>query len=97
MKTKISIIITVIFLLFASKNLFSDTFIVTNTNDSGNGSLREAMTMANDSAGIDTINFNIPGTGPHTIQPNSQLPALNDQAGVFINGLSQPGASADAK
>jgi hypothetical protein len=35
------------------------TFTVTNTMDSGNGSLRQAILDANAAAGLDTINFNI--------------------------------------
>ena len=53
------------------------TFTVTNTNDSGPGSLRQAMLDANASTGTtDTIAFNIPGAGPHTIQPASLLPTV---------------------
>ena len=72
------------------------TFVVTNTNDSGPGSLRDAITLANSNTGQDTIIFNIPGTGPHTIFPLSQLPQLLDTAGVIIDGLSQAGASTGA-
>ncbi|MGD0205284.1 MAG: LamG-like jellyroll fold domain-containing protein [Dehalococcoidia bacterium] len=39
----------------------------------------------------DTIEFNIPGTGPHTIQPASALPDITDP--VTIDGYTQPGAS----
>ena len=38
------------------------TFIVRNTNDSGDGSLRHAIRRANDRTGPDTIEFAIPGT-----------------------------------
>jgi hypothetical protein len=58
------------------------------------GTLRFAMNSANFNAGPDTIVFNIPGAGPHVIMPDSQLPILTDQAGVIIDGLSQPGAMA---
>ncbi len=69
------------------------TFTVTNTNDVGAGSLRNAITSANAANGIpDTIDFNISGAGLHTIYPQSQLPQLTDPAGVFINGLTQGGA-----
>jgi Dockerin type I domain len=71
-------------------------FIVTNTGDAGLGSLRDAMTQANVTGGTDLITFNIPGIGPHIIQPLSQLPILTDAAGVIIDGLSQPGAAAGA-
>ncbi len=40
------------------------TFTVTNTLDSGAGSLRKAISDANASAGADTIAFNIPLTDP---------------------------------
>ena len=64
---------------------------VTNTNNSGAGSLRDAIICANNSPGTDTIDFNIPGTGPHTIQPLSDLPWITDP--VIIDGYTQPGAS----
>ena len=64
------------------------TFTVTNTNDSGGGSLRKAIQDANGASGPDTINFNIPGGGPHTITPASPLPAITGN--VTINGASEP-------
>ncbi len=55
------------------------------------------MNSANFNAGIqDTIVFQITGTGPFVIMPDSQLPLLNDQAGVIIDGLSQAGSSPGA-
>ncbi len=66
------------------------TYSVTNTSDSGTGSLRNAIDRANSTPGLDTINFNIPGTGPHTITLGSQaLPVINSP--VIIDGKSQPG------
>ena len=50
--------------------------IVTNTNDSGPGSLRQAIIDANTSAGHDTISFNVFGT----IVLASALPAIDDAA-----------------
>ncbi len=69
------------------------TFTVTNTNDAGAGSLRQAILDANGAGGADIIDFNIAGGGPHTIQPLSQLPIITEA--VDINGFSQPGASAN--
>jgi len=70
------------------------TFIVTNTNDSGAGSLRQAMLSANGSAGLDMITFNIPGGGVKTISPTSGgLPGITSP--VIIDGYTQPGASAN--
>src|SRR5688572_2063382 len=69
------------------------TFTVMNTNDSGAGSLRQAIIDANTNPGFDTIDFLIPGSGPHTIAPQSALPTLQDTDGALIDGYSQPGAS----
>ncbi len=66
-------------------------YTVTTTADPAPGSLRDAINLANANPGRDTIRFNIPGAGPHTIFPASPLPWLMDTAGVLIDGLSQPG------
>lgn len=66
-------------------NVFSATYIVSNTNDSGTGSLRQAITDANAVPGADNVYFNIPdtdpnydaGTGCWTITLNSQLPMIS--------------------
>lgn len=68
-------------------------FTVTNTGDSGSGSLRQAILDANANAGSDTINFNIPGGGIKTITPAGALPEITE--GVTIDGYSQPGATAN--
>ncbi len=71
---------------------FAANISVTNTNDSGAGSLRQAITTANASVGVkDTISFNIPGTGLHTITPLSVLPTITDP--LVIDGYTQPGSS----
>src|SRR5437763_5634451 len=71
------------------------TFVVTNTNDSGLGSLRQAITDSNASfpPDVNTISFNIPGAGIQTIAPLS--PLLNITHPVIIDGYTQPGASAN--
>ncbi len=66
------------------------TYTVTNTSNSGAGSLRQAIDDSNSHSGHDTIEFNIPGTGPFTISPTSSYNSLNDR--VTIDGYSQPGA-----
>jgi parallel beta-helix repeat protein len=66
--------------------------MVINTNDSGAGSLRQAILDANSNPGLDTIDFDIPSGGVQIIQPGSPLPALSDPAGVLIDGFSQPGS-----
>src|SRR5689334_10615591 len=71
---------------------FSATFTVSNTNDTGPGSLRQAILDANATPGADVIVFNIPGTGPFVITPGSGgLPFIQDA--VTINGYSQPGST----
>jgi hypothetical protein len=79
-------------LLGAGPARASTTFTVTNTDDGGAGSLRQAILDANSTAGEDTINFNIPGTGVKTISPQTDLPAITGDA-VIIDGFSQPGSS----
>jgi titin len=64
-------------------------FTVVNTQNSGAGSLRQAMLEANNSNGLDKITFNIPGAGIHTISPTAALPTLTDP--VMIDGTTQPG------
>jgi hypothetical protein len=68
---------------------FTVTNIVTNTNDSGPGSLRQAILNANAASVLSTLNFAIPGAGAHTISPVSALPAIT--APTVIDGTSQPG------
>ena len=66
-------------------------FTVLNTNDSGFGSLRQAILDVNASGrpGI-TIDFKIPGAAPHNINILSQLPFVNVRDTV-INAATQPG------
>jgi len=86
----------IVSLIAIVSHLTGATFTVTTTTPDLNviGTLRWAMNSANFAIGPDTIVFNIPGTGPQVIMPDSQLPILVDQAGVFIDGLTQTGASA---
>jgi len=82
-------------LLIASQAHASTTFTVINTNDSGAGSLRQAILDSNNTSGADTIKFDILGSGVHTISPASKLPTITDA--VTIDGYSQPGAKPNAK
>ena len=66
-------------------------FTVTNTNDAGAGSLRQAIIDANANADYNGIAFNIPGAGPHIITPLTVLPNITQR--VAIDGYTQPGAS----
>jgi hypothetical protein len=76
------------------------TFTVTNTSDSGAGSLRQAILDANGGGGPHTIAFAIPGSdagcdggGVCTIHPASQLPALD--VTTTVDGYTQTGAAAN--
>lgn len=73
--------------------LTDDGFAVTNNNDSGPGSMREAIIRANISPLNDLISFNLAGAGVHTIAPSTDLPTLTN--GVQLDGLTQPGSSAN--
>ena len=66
------------------------TFLVSNTNDSGSGSLRQAIASANMTAGFNYIVFGINSTGMPVITPASPLPEIKNP--VFIDGLSQLGS-----
>jgi hypothetical protein len=66
----------------------ASTFTVTNNNDSGAGSLRQAILDANASPGADRITFSI-GSGLQTISPASPLPDITDP--VEIDATTQPG------
>ncbi len=79
------------FLEHLERRLVPTTFTVTNTNDSGAGSLRQAIIDANGSAGVDTIDFNIAGAGVHIIAPALVLPTIT--GAVFVDGYTQSGAS----
>ncbi len=57
----------------------------------GEVSLREAIVFANANAGLDTITFNIAGTGVRTITPATALPVITDA--VIMDGTTQPGAA----
>jgi hypothetical protein len=55
----------------------------------GECTLRAAITEANASPGLDTISFNIPDSGPHTISPSYGFDFIFDP--VIIDGTTQPG------
>ncbi len=77
--------------LSAAASTGAATFTVTTNADSGAGSLRQAILDANANPGADTINFNIPGAGVHTIVLTTWLPNTTDP--VTVDGYTQPGSS----
>ncbi|HEX5122644.1 MAG TPA: right-handed parallel beta-helix repeat-containing protein [Rhodanobacteraceae bacterium] len=79
----------------AFESTINDAFLqtVTNTGDSGTGSLRAAIANAN-AHGSGLITFDIgSGCGPHVITLDSPLPQVT--APLIINGNTQTGASAN--
>lgn len=64
---------------------------VLNTNDSGSGSLRQALLNANALSQPARIEFDIAGACPRVITLQSPLPALTQAA--TIDGYSQPGSA----
>ena len=85
------LLIALILALCASFPVVAATYTVTNTNNSGAGSFRQAIEDCNSNSGHDTIDFNIPGAGPQFICLTSWLPAFTDR--VTIDGYSQQGAA----
>jgi CSLREA domain-containing protein len=85
-------------LLFGAGLAHAATFTVNTADDHDDGTcnvadctLREAINAANAGAGGDTITFNIPGTGGHTI--NATLGGFPITKPVTIDGTTQPGFS----
>lgn len=84
-----------ILMLLAVIYTHAATFTVTNTNDSGVGSLRTAISSANTGAG-NIVAFNIPtsdpgynaSTGVFTIQVLSLLPAIQNM-NIVVDGTTQ--------
>lgn len=64
--------------------------VVSNTLNSGPGSLVDAVAQANANADASIIAFNIPGAGPHTIATSAPLLI---QTPMLIDGYTQPGAA----
>ncbi len=66
------------------------TYLVTNTNNSGPNSLRQAIINANANPGEDAITFDLAGADQsiRTISINTVLPAITDP--VVIDGSTQP-------
>jgi hypothetical protein len=84
-----AIALALIAFVLAAATAHADTYQVTNTNDSGPGSLRQAILDANAHPGADSITFLIVGTGPFTIDLLSALPDITDP--VAIDATTQPG------
>ncbi|MDB5352773.1 MAG: hypothetical protein JWN86_4020 [Planctomycetota bacterium] len=64
------------------------TFTVLNNNDSGFGSIRQAILNANTHPGVDTIDFKLP-SDQLAIRPISLLPTITDP--TILDATTQPG------
>jgi titin len=73
--------------LLCSCSVYGGIFTVTNTTDGGVGSLRQGILFANTNPGPNTIDFNISGSPPFTINLASPLPAIS--ATMTIDGTTQ--------
>ncbi len=71
--------------------LLLSTLTVTTTADNGPGSLRQAIYTADNAGGTNTIDFDIPGSGPQVITLQSELPPITSP--TIIDGYTQPGSS----
>jgi hypothetical protein len=78
------IVASLLMLFWLASPVQASTFTVTNLNDSGPGSLRQAIIDANSSTGADTIVFQSGLSG--TITLSSKLPPITDADGLTIDG-----------
>lgn len=89
----VTLLLSALFLFSSKASAAPANFTVTNVNDSGAGSLRQAILDANgngNSSDMDVIEFNIAGSEVHTINIATDLPVVTQK--LTINGYSQPGA-----
>src|SRR5450755_3265307 len=93
MKATLCVFWLVLGILGSLTPAFGATFTVINTNDSGAGSLRDAITSANGSAGPHTIQFAIPGSGVHVITLTTGVLSMTQS--MTIDGYTQGTAHAN--
>src|SRR5581483_8589015 len=79
-------------ILLINSTLYADVHTVTNTHNSGAGSLRQAILDANNDTTIPRIIYCAIGSGIQTIQPQTPLPAITGPY-TILDGTSQPGWS----
>jgi hypothetical protein len=92
-------LVTLLSITAMAAHTHAATIVVTNTADSGAGSLRAAISSANATSEADTIAFNIPNTDPgfqtaaghwRIDISSTALPPIENN--LIIDGYSQPGA-----
>lgn len=77
---------------FSQRYFLEGNCVVTNTNNTGDGSLRAAIGCAT-KEGLDTVKFAIPGGNlqVHTITLQDRIDEQEDPDGMVINGFTQGG------
>jgi parallel beta-helix repeat protein len=85
----IAIILTGFFVFSSVSAARAATFTVTNNNNSGAGSFRQALLDANTTSGTDTIVFNVAPGGIQTVTVFTDLPRIAEP--VIVDGTTQPG------
>ncbi|MBC7797142.1 MAG: VCBS repeat-containing protein [Pyrinomonadaceae bacterium] len=83
--------LTIAILIFtvSAMNVAAATFTVTNTNDNGAGSLRQAITEANAAASDDVINFDGSFNVPRTITLGGTVLTIIGNGALTINGTGR--------
>ncbi len=76
------------FFLLSMSTVWANTYTVSNTDDDSAGSLRQAITDANNNPGADLIDFSVAGT----VLLSSTLPSITDA--LTIDGTTSPGYTA---
>lgn len=84
------ILLAAVFLGFATLFASGATLTVTTANDSGPGSLRDAITTANQTADADTITFDLPVSGPRIIELATALPSLTGTVSILNDRIDEP-------
>lgn len=85
-----SVILLCVLVLGLARAAGGATYTVTNSANSGAGTLRTAITNANANPGTDTIQFSLPA-GSLTIPVSTELPRVVERAKIL--GTTQPGYS----
>src|SRR5688500_5576026 len=85
-------------LFLSTRLLAAGAVLVTNVNDSGPGSLRQALLDLPSCSRPCLVAFDIAGTSPSgywTIEPLTPLPGIGGPAGVTIDGHTQTRSGGD--
>ena len=78
--------------LFSATALSANIILITSTSESGPSTFEQAIIDANAHLGLDTVKFNLTGTGPFKLGYASASYTISDS--LFIDGFSQPGNTA---